>query len=125
MMAERSMLVHDMVTKFRRDESQGVLERRLVVGQHLNDNRAVSGQPGAARSFGHNPEALAKPVGCARSGHTGELRIVVTTAKAPKAGDRVDGVLGLTARRDGTHSISSQSKRPAVHKGLTCGYEGA
>ena len=48
-----------------------------------------------------NPDGMAMPVGRRRSGNTGELRIAISTAMPPNAGDLVIGVKGVTARRDG------------------------
>ncbi len=44
-----------------------------------------------------NPDDVAMPVGCARSGHTGESRIANTPATSPNAGRVVAGPLGVTA----------------------------
>lgn len=77
----------------------------LVVLLTNADPDAVKGASELQRShcpaFNSNPGASAMPMGRARSGHMGDVRIAVSTAEAGDAAGTSQGPLGVTDRRDG------------------------
>lgn len=45
-----------------------------------------------------NPDDWSMPLGCARSGYSGELRIAISPDQSPNAGAGLDAGLGVTSR---------------------------